>query len=93
MPSEPAKGNVVLIERIGAFHAASHGTYGTPCIRADLADADVHVGQKRAARLMRASSPVGVSRRRFVVTTTRDGVRLAPNLVDRTSTANALNML
>ena len=35
----------------------------------------------------------GVSRRRFVVTTVRDGGRQAPDLVDRTFTADAPNTL
>lgn len=93
VPSQRAKSDAALIERIGAFHAASHGTYGAPRIRADLSDAGVRVGQKRVARLMRAAGLVGVSRRRFVVTTTRDGARQAPDLVDRTFTAEAPNML
>jgi len=42
---------------------------------------------------MRAAGLVGVSRRRFVVTTTRDGARQAPDLVDRTFTADAPNTL
>jgi putative transposase len=81
------------MERIGAFHAASHGTYGAPRIQADLRETGVHVGRKRVARLMRAAGIVGVSRRRFVVTTTRDGARQEPDLVDRTFVADAPNTL
>ena len=92
-PSQRAKTDAVLMERIGAFHTASHGTYGAPRIRADLRDAGLNVGQKRIARLMRTAGLVGVSRRRFVVTTTRDGARQAPDLVDRTFVAEAPNML
>ncbi len=92
-PSQRARIDAVLIERIGAFHAASHGTYGAPRIRADLVEAGVRVGQKRVARLMRAAGLAGVSRRRFVVTTTRDGARQAPDLVDRTFVASAPNVL
>src|SRR5438094_382789 len=36
---------------------------------------------------------VGVSRRKFAVTTVRDGGRQAPDLVDRTFTADARNVL
>jgi putative transposase len=81
------------MERIGAFHAASHGTYGAPRLRADLRDAGMRVSRKRVARLMRMAGLVGVSRRRFVVTTTRDGARQAPDLVDRTFVADAPNTL
>lgn len=73
--SERARSDAVLVEQIAAFHAASHGTYGSPRIHADLNEAGVRVGRKRVARLMRAAGLFGVSRRRFVVTTTRDGAR------------------
>jgi putative transposase len=42
---------------------------------------------------MREANIVGVSRRRFVVTTVRDGGRQAPDLVDRAFTADAPNVL
>lgn len=92
-PSARARSDGALLERIGAFHAASHGTYGAPRIQADLRAVGMRVSQKRVARLMRAAGIVGVSRRRFVVTTTRDGARQAPDLVDRTFVADAPNML
>jgi putative transposase len=92
-PSSRARADAAILERIGAFHAASHGTYGSPRIQADLREVGVHVGRKRVARLMRAAGIVGVSRRRFVVTTTRDGARQAPDLVDRTFVADAPNTL
>jgi putative transposase len=76
-----------------AIHAAAHGTYGAPRIHAELADEGIHVGRKRVARLMRAAGLAGVSRRRFVTTTVRDGARPAPDLVDRTFTADRLNVL
>lgn len=91
--SERARSDAVLVEQIAAFHAASHGTYGSPRIHADLNEAGVRVGRKRVARLMRAAGLFGVSRRRFVVTTTRDGARQAPDLVDRTFVAASPNLL
>ena len=92
-PSARTRSDAALLERIGAFHASSHGTYGAPRIQADLIASGVRVGKKRIARLMRTAGIVGVSRRRFVVTTTRDGARQAPDLVDRTFVANAPNRL
>jgi putative transposase len=65
--------DVALVERIRQIHSMSEGTYGAPRIRAELSDVDdVHVGTKRVARLMKQAGIVGVSRRRFCVTTTRD---------------------
>jgi putative transposase len=76
------------------IHALSHGTYGTPRVHAELvADGGVRVGKNRVARLMRAAGIVGVSRRKFAVTTVRDGARQAPDLVDRRFTADAPNVL
>lgn len=92
-PSRRAREDRVLRDRIVAIHAAAHGTYGAPRIHAELADEGIHVGRKRVARLMRAAGLAGVSRRRFVTTTVRDGARPAPDLVDRTFTADRLNVL
>ena len=53
-----------------------------------------HVGRKRVERLMKAANLMGVSRRRFVTTTTTDKkVRPAKDLVDRNFTADGLNQL
>jgi putative transposase len=92
-PSRRAREDVVLKDRIVAIHSAAHGTYGAPRIHAELADEGIHVGRKRVARLMHAVGLAGVSRRRFVTTTLRDGARPAPDLVDRTFTADRLNVL
>ena len=92
-PSRRAREDRVLRDRIVAIHAAAHGTYGAPRIHAELADEGIHVGRKRVARLMRAAGLAGVSRRRFVTTTVRDGARPAPDLVDRRFTADRLNVL
>jgi hypothetical protein len=50
-----------LIERIENIHRESKGTYGAPRIRAELAEAGLHVGKKRVARLMIAAGPGGAS--------------------------------
>jgi putative transposase len=92
-PSRRAGEDAVLRDRIVAIHAAAHGTYGAPRIHAELAAEGIHVGRKRVARLMRAEGLAGVSRRRFATTTVRDGARPAPDLVDRTFTADRPNAL
>ena len=76
-----------------AIHAVSRGTYGAPRVHAELAAEGSHVSKNRVARLMRDAGIVGVSRRKFEVTTVRDGGRQAPDLVDRTFTADAPNVL
>ena len=92
-PSARAISDAALIERIGAIHAASHGTYGSPRVQAELAESGLRVSRKRIARLMKAASLAGVSRRRFVTTTVRDGGRQAPDLVERAFKAEAPNRL
>ena len=72
--------DAALTERIRAAHTASKGTYGAPRIHAELAAQGVRIGKKRVARLMRACGLAGVSRRRGVVTTRREGSRQAPDL-------------
>ena len=72
-PSGRATSDAALIERIGAVHVASHGTYGSPRIHAELVEGGLSISRKRVARLMKAASLAGVSRRRFVTTTVRDG--------------------
>jgi putative transposase len=92
--SRRAKNDAALVERIGAIHATSKGTYGAPRIHAELKANGIHIGKKRVARLMRQAGVAGVSRRRFVTTTVRDGAaRQAPDLVERDFTAERPNML
>lgn len=92
-PSRRAASDGALTESIRAAHAASHGTYGAPRIQVDLADAGVGVSRKRIARLMRLAGLAGVSRRKFTVTTRRDGGRQAPDLVARDFTAKRPDQL
>lgn len=83
-----------LMKRIVQIHTASKQTYGAPRIHAELADVGIHVGRKRVERLMKAQGLKGVSRRRFVTTTTRDErVRPANDLVDRNLYADRPNIL
>jgi len=70
--------------KIHTIHLESRGTYGAPRVHAELVAQDMHVGRKRVARLMRAAGVRGVSRRKWVTTTTRDlEARPAPDLVQR----------
>jgi putative transposase len=92
-PSRRAVMDAALSEKIRSAHAASRGTYGAPRLRIDLAEAGMHVGGKRVARLMRNLGLSGVSRRRHAVTTVRDGVSQAPDLVERDFTAERPNLL
>jgi len=92
-PSGRARSDAALTQRIGAVHAASHGTYGSPRVHAELAASGIHTSRKRIARLMKAAGLAGVSRRRFVTTTVRDGGRQAPDLVQRSFAAGAPDVL
>lgn len=92
--SARARADERLQVEIAAAHAASRGTYGAPRIRAELAARGLRTSRKRVARLMRALEIRGVSRRRRVHTTIRDGeARPAPDLVDRNFVATALDQL
>ena len=83
-----------LRDRIEQIHRQSRGTYGAPRVHAELRAEGEHVGRKRVARLMRASSLIGVSRRKSFRTTRRDPrARPAPDLVDRNFTADGPNKL
>ena len=92
-PSHRAQADMMLLGRIQETHTASRGTYGAPRIHVELASQDVHVGRKRVARLMSAAGLAGVSRRKFVRTTSKDGGRQAPDLVDRNFAADRPDLL
>lgn len=92
-PSARSKRDAELTAVIRAVHAGSRGIYGAPRIHAELAANNIYIGRKRVARLMSRSGIAGVSRRRFVTTTVRDGGRPAPDLVDRNFAAAAPDRL
>jgi putative transposase len=92
-PSRRAQTNAALSKTVRTIHAVSRGTYGAARVHAELAANGIPASKNRVARLMRNASVIGVSRRKFVVTTVRDGGRQAPDLVDRTFTADAPNVL
>jgi putative transposase len=92
-PSPRSETDVALIAEIQVAHAGSRGTYGAPRIHAELAGKGTYIGRKRVARLMTQAGLAGVSRRRFVTTTVKDGGRQAPDLVERNFTAEAPDRL
>jgi len=92
-PSRRSQDNTALTRTVRTIHAVSRGTYGAPRVHAELAAEGILASPNRVARVMRDADIVGISRRKFVVTTVRDGGRQAPDLVDRTFTADAPNAL
>jgi len=93
-PSARARAEVELTARIQAIHQYSRGTYGAPRIHQELRAAEIRVGCKRVARLMKAASLRGASRRPWLITTVRDRhARPAPDLVERNFTAAAPDCL
>ena len=94
-PASPrVREDAALTAEIEAIHIHSRGTYGAPRIHAELVARGRRVSRKRVARLMRAAQLRGVSRRKFVVTTTRAAdARPAPDLVRRAFTATGPNQL
>jgi len=92
--SKRAQANDALLAQIRAIHLRSRGTYGAPRVHAELLAMGRRVSRKRVARLMREAGLAGVSRRRRVCTTVRDGSgRQAPDLVQRNFTAERRDQL
>jgi len=85
----------VLTAQIQDAFDSNRRVYGAPRIHAELIDADVHVGRKRVARLMREAGLVGCHRRKHKLGTTKQNpnAAAAPDLVDRNFTATAPNQL
>lgn len=93
-PSRRQRLDDYLQERIVALHRASRSTYGSPRLRADLAEEGLRVGRKRVARLMRLAGIRGVTRRGFTVTTRRDASQpVALDLVKRAFVAEGPDKL
>jgi putative transposase len=84
-PSARAVEDKMLMKIVRTVHATSRETYGSPRIHAELRATGHRHGRKRIARLMRAATLTGASRRQKGVTTTRRDkeARPAPDLVDR----------
>jgi putative transposase len=95
-PSAREIADDVLTAQIQAAFDDNRKVYGAPRIHAELADADVHVGRKRVARLMREAGIVGCHRRKHKLGTTKqnpNAIVAPPDLVDRQFTATAPNQL
>jgi putative transposase len=93
-PSKRSIEDAELLAKLVRLLEASRGTYGRPRLHADLKAEGVRIGAKRVARLMRKAGLEGVSRRKWVRTTTRDpDARPAPDLVERDFTADAPDRL
>lgn len=93
-PSHRHLADESLQRRIEQICQQSRGTYGAPRVHAELRAEGERVGRKRVARLMRASSLAGASRRRSFRTTRRDPqARPAPDLVNRRFSADGPNRL
>jgi putative transposase len=84
-PSARAVADQVLTGRIAEIHAGSMKTYGSPRVHAELRLEDgIQVGRKRVERLMRRAGLSGQHTRKRGKTTIRvQGVRTAPDLVER----------
>ena len=94
-PSKREVADEVLTTQIQDAFDSNRKVYGSPRIHAELADADVHVGRKRVARLMRKAGIVGCHRRKHKLGTTKQhpNAAAAPDLVDRKFGATGPNQL
>jgi len=93
-PSARARRDREISARLVDLHRRSRGIYGSPRLRADLADEGIRIGRKRVARLMQEQGLRGVSRRRGIRTTRRNGNAVAaPDLVRRAFRAEGPNRL
>ena len=94
-PSSRSREDAALTERIGQIHERSLKTYGSPRVHAELRlEHGVRVGRKRVERLMRGAGLAGQVKRRRGKTTIRvQGVRTAPDLVERDFNPTTVNRL
>jgi len=94
-PSARAVADDALTGRIAEIFADSMRTYGSPRVHAELLLTDgVRLGRKRIERLMRQAGLAGQIKRRRGQTTIRvQGVRTAPDLVERDFNPTAVNRL
>jgi putative transposase len=90
--SQRERENLQLLQAIKLSHEASDGTYGSPRVVRDLADAGLACGENRVARLMRAAGMKARHKRRRNPGQLQTTVHaIAPNLLDRQFEATAPN--
>jgi putative transposase len=94
-PAERALFDAFLTDKIKHIHAASRGTYGSPRVHAELRlEHGIRVGRKRVERLMGQAGLEGIPVPRKARTTVGvEGVRCAPDLVERDFSAIAPDRL
>lgn len=71
-PSDRARADVELLERIQVIHEDSRGTYGSPRVHRELHRQGMCVRRERVARIMRDHDLVGCTPRRWITTTISD---------------------
>ena len=88
-PSQRARFDAVLMQKIETIHRNSRATYGAPRVHAELAALGIRCGRKRVARLMRREKLRGCLRGRRMKTTYRIALQqAAPDLVGRNFAAD-----
>jgi putative transposase len=93
-PSERARFDAVLSEKIETIHRNSRATYGAPRVHAELRAIGIRCGRKRVARLMRQAKLRGCLRGRRMRTTHRIALQqAAPDLVARNFSSGAPDRL
>jgi len=93
-PSERARFDAVLSEKIETIHRNSRATYGAPRVHAELRAIGIRCGRKRVARLMRRAKLRGCLRGRRMRTTHRIALQqAAPDLVARNFSSEAPDRL
>ena len=91
-PSARAQRDGQLRVKVRAFHAGSHGRYGSPRIWEDLVEDGEAVSRKRVVRLMQEEGLRGRAPKRFKTTTMSDHADpIAVNVLDRQFRADAPN--
>jgi putative transposase len=92
-PPKRVRADRALRAHVRAAHSASHGTYGSPRIHAELRDQGLRVSRKRIARLMQEDDLSGRPKRKWKRTTdSAHQLPVAPNLLNRDFETEAPNL-
>lgn len=93
-PSERQRRRDDLAVKVKAVHLRSKETYGSPRVRAQLVRTGETVSEKTVAAIMQQEGLMARRRKRYKATTdSRETHRVAPNLLARNFTAEALNQV